>query len=116
MKKFLQDKLYLLQSRPITTLYTWTNFELTHEMDFPLLTDQSIFTVANVKEVMPNALTVLSYNTSLAAVDRVVQSYAQDNYDPKSAKGICTFQHSSFIDDVTVSEIKFFLLSFGHVV
>lgn len=95
--------MYLLQSRPITTLYTWTNFELTHEMDFPLLTDQSIFTVANVREVMPNALTVLSHSTSVLAIERSLQQYAQQNYDPMSTKGVCFFQHNAFIDTINVS-------------
>lgn len=96
--------MYLLQSRPITTLYTWSDFEITHEMDFPVLTDQSVFTVANVREVMPNALTVLSQTSSVLAVDRSLQNYAQQNYDPLSTKGICLFQHSTFIDTVSVSK------------
>lgn len=73
-------------------------------MDFPILTDQSIFTVANVKEVMPNALSVLSYSTSVLGVERSLQIYAQQNYDPLSTKGICFFQHHPFLDTINVSE------------
>lgn len=67
-------------------------------MDFALLTDESLFTVANIREVMPKALTALSYSMSANIVDRSLQQYALQNYDPMSNKGICFFQYNPFLD------------------
>lgn len=43
--------IYLLQSRPITTLNLYTNFELQHELDTPIMSGDEYSTFANVGEV-----------------------------------------------------------------
>lgn len=50
--------LYLLQSRPITTLTNWTDFELTHEQDTPVITENSLYTIANTGEVRFTCLSI----------------------------------------------------------
>ena len=42
-----QDRIYLLQSRPVTSLAGWSEQELTHEHDAALLTDHECITGAN---------------------------------------------------------------------
>lgn len=46
-----QDDIYLLQARPITSLERWTEEELMHELDFPIMSDDELLTFANVGEV-----------------------------------------------------------------
>ncbi|CAG9815135.1 unnamed protein product [Phaedon cochleariae] len=97
---FYKDQLYLLQSRPITTLNAWTDFELGHEMDSPILTDKSIATFGNIREVIPNATTVLSYSSSIRVMDECIQKFPQLNYDPMARKGLITFKHNVMMDFV----------------
>ena len=45
--------LYLLQARPITALDSWTEREICHEFDTPILTEEDYVTKANTGEVAP---------------------------------------------------------------
>lgn len=47
----LQNNIYLLQSRPITTLGQLSNWELLHEMDSPIMSKKDLHSFANVGEV-----------------------------------------------------------------
>ncbi|XP_078047506.1 rifampicin phosphotransferase-like isoform X2 [Augochlora pura] len=53
-------QIYLLQARPITTLYNWTDFELTHELDTSVPSDIDILSFANLGEVFPDPLSPLT--------------------------------------------------------
>nr|XP_042911459.1 putative phosphoenolpyruvate synthase isoform X2 [Parasteatoda tepidariorum] len=55
----LNNKIYLLQSRPVTSGASLTEFELKHEFDCILRSERDYFTVANVGEVMPGATSPL---------------------------------------------------------
>ena len=44
---FRRGYLYLLQARPVTALFNWTDFELLHELDAPCVPDEDIITTAN---------------------------------------------------------------------
>ncbi|XP_042904014.1 rifampicin phosphotransferase [Parasteatoda tepidariorum] len=55
----LNNKIYLLQSRPVTSGGSLTEFELKHEFDCILRSERDYFTVANVGEVMPGATSPL---------------------------------------------------------
>lgn len=57
------NRLYLLQCRPITTHLQPTEFEIYHEFDSSRLTEEEHYTRANVGEVMPGALTPLTIST-----------------------------------------------------
>ncbi|KAK0411371.1 hypothetical protein QR680_005622 [Steinernema hermaphroditum] len=59
------DRLFTVQSRDITNLDLETRWELLHEFDTPLLSDQELITRANVGEVLPNAMTPLSITAAL---------------------------------------------------
>ncbi|XP_012151249.2 rifampicin phosphotransferase isoform X1 [Megachile rotundata] len=56
----IDEQIYLLQARPITTLYTWTEFELIHELDSGVPSDVDINVFGNVGEVFPNPISPLS--------------------------------------------------------
>ncbi|KAF0306178.1 putative phosphoenolpyruvate synthase [Amphibalanus amphitrite] len=58
-----KDQIFLLQSRPVTSLAGWSEPELTHEHDAALLTDHECITGANTGEVLPNAISPLSMDT-----------------------------------------------------
>lgn len=44
---FADGRLHLLQSRPVTALFNWTEFELKHELDGPCGSDDDVWSVAN---------------------------------------------------------------------
>ncbi|XP_066587507.1 rifampicin phosphotransferase-like isoform X2 [Prorops nasuta] len=56
------EQIFLLQARPITSLNSWTDFELMHELDLGVPNDQDLLTFANVDEVLfhPCPLTISS--------------------------------------------------------
>ena len=47
-----KDDIFLLQARPITSLERWTEEELLHEFDFPIMSDDELTTFANTGEVI----------------------------------------------------------------
>ncbi|XP_054152656.1 prodigiosin synthesizing transferase PigC-like [Oppia nitens] len=49
------DTVYLLQSRPITNLNKWTDWEIRHEMDSGHQSEREYYSRANVGEVFPGA-------------------------------------------------------------
>ena len=44
----VDDVILILQSRPITTLHTWTDDDLLHEFDHGVASNEDSFTTANV--------------------------------------------------------------------
>jgi len=56
---YKDSQLYLFQSRPVTGLDAYTEFELMHEADAPSRAELEFSTRANVGEVMPYAATPL---------------------------------------------------------
>ncbi|KAK2720217.1 hypothetical protein QYM36_004195 [Artemia franciscana] len=69
-----KGKIFLLQSRPVTHLHNWTDFELTHELDSPVVTSTDIYTKANTGEVFPNATSPLSTTLIAKSLDLAIQS------------------------------------------
>ena len=49
------NKIYLLQSRPVTSFATWTDYDLQHEFDSPMQSQLEVNTKGNVGEVVPGA-------------------------------------------------------------
>ncbi|XP_076267913.1 rifampicin phosphotransferase-like [Rhynchophorus ferrugineus] len=123
---FYKNKLYLLQSRPITTLHTWSEFELTHEFDYPTLTENNILTIANVGEVYPVAVTALGEIIS-KVIDRGLQLRICGYVNPFTQNSNVTSHHRLLLDVVLTihknakKEIEMpskilDLAIFGHVV
>ncbi|KAK1124993.1 hypothetical protein K0M31_006330 [Melipona bicolor] len=67
----VNENIYLLQARPITTLYTWTDFELTHELDSGVPSDIDMFTFANVGEVFPYPLSPLAISMTVKILNHL---------------------------------------------
>ncbi|CAH0549548.1 unnamed protein product [Brassicogethes aeneus] len=124
---FYKDHLYLLQSRPVTTLNSWTDFELLHELDAPIMTEQNIYTLANVGEVYPGATTVLSQTTSQYFTSKSVQIAIDGTYNPYTKQSVTSLQHRVMLnvidtfykipkekDDVSIKVMD--LAIFGHPV
>ncbi|GIX77143.1 uncharacterized phosphotransferase YvkC [Caerostris darwini] len=53
------DKVYILQSRPVTNVAAETDHEIKHEFDPPLQCENEYFTVASVGESLPGAISPL---------------------------------------------------------
>ncbi|XP_038207779.1 putative phosphoenolpyruvate synthase [Zerene cesonia] len=72
---------YLLQARPITSLERWTEEELLHELDFPIMSDDELLTFANTGEVLPKPITALTYDMVLVPIERGVTGLIPNNGD-----------------------------------
>ncbi|XP_040071440.1 putative phosphoenolpyruvate synthase [Ixodes scapularis] len=55
----VEGELYLLQARPITSLHRQTDFEVEHNLDNGLSSEDEFYTRANVGEVLPGAISAL---------------------------------------------------------
>lgn len=81
----ISDKIFLLQSRPITTLDNWTDFELTHELDSIVPVENDILTFANVGEVFPGVTSPLTISTFIYYLNNSVS----DNFKKPSLVPYC---------------------------
>ncbi|XP_068626441.1 uncharacterized phosphotransferase YvkC-like [Battus philenor] len=75
------EEVYLLQARPITSLERWTEEELLHELDFPIMSDDELTTFANTGEVMPKPVTPLTYDLVVSPLERGIGQLIVDNED-----------------------------------
>ena len=66
------DKIYLLQSRPITALNHFTDFEIIHENDTAVMSSFDMSTKANVGEVFLGAMSTLSQSSMRISFERGV--------------------------------------------
>ncbi|KAJ8916677.1 hypothetical protein NQ315_000322 [Exocentrus adspersus] len=99
---FCQDRLYLLQSRPITTLSAWTEFDLTHELDYPVRFDYTVLSTGNIGEVMPNAMSVLTESTTQLCTSWASEMNMRKHYDPFGYQYIVRREHRGLIDVVNL--------------
>ncbi|KFM70975.1 putative phosphoenolpyruvate synthase, partial [Stegodyphus mimosarum] len=74
---FCNNQLYVFQSRPVTAGFNETVFEVDHEFDCPLRTENDFFSMANVGEVMPGAMSPLGMDYLCKAFDLV---YMKERY------------------------------------
>ncbi|XP_071084332.1 rifampicin phosphotransferase-like [Haliotis cracherodii] len=72
-----ENKVYLLQSRPITAADQETEEELLHEFDSPLAADYELLTTGNIGEMMPHAVTPLTWSLFFQAIDNSLQGFMQ---------------------------------------
>ncbi|GFW64646.1 putative phosphoenolpyruvate synthase [Trichonephila clavipes] len=69
----LDKKIYILQSRPVTTAAATTDYEIKHEFDSPLQCENQYLTVANVGEVMPGAVSTLGLELATKYFNSVIR-------------------------------------------
>ena len=62
-------ELRILQARPVTTFFRWTDWELQHEFDTGCASDYEVNTRGNVGEVLPGALCPLTLSTVVKCLD-----------------------------------------------
>lgn len=97
----VNNQIYLLQARPITTFDLETDYEIIHEFDTGLLTDSEYITKANIGEVMPKALSPLSLTTFQKLFDITVnhalnkqQGSLSNDYNPEISLSLaCSYNH-----------------------
>ncbi|KPJ09368.1 putative phosphoenolpyruvate synthase [Papilio machaon] len=75
------DVIYLLQARPITSLERWTEEELLHELDFPIMSDDELLTFANTGEVLPKPLTPMTYDLVVTPLQKGIDGVIGCNGD-----------------------------------
>jgi hypothetical protein len=95
---YCQGRLFLLQSRPVTTLHAWSDSELLHEFDVATLSEDTVYTVANTGEILPGAISVLTLSTVAGCIDAAIQRSIANANDPYVFKCLPTFQHHLFVD------------------
>lgn len=73
------SKIYLLQSRPITSLNNFTDFEIIHENDSAIMSANTLLTKANVGEVFLGTMSTFSQSTMAKALDKgVLTNFGKD--------------------------------------
>ncbi|XP_026732206.1 uncharacterized protein LOC113496983 [Trichoplusia ni] len=60
-----ETEIFLLQARPITSLDRWTDEELLHELDSPIMADDELLSFGNAGEVFPKPITPMTYDLVL---------------------------------------------------
>ncbi|XP_049815699.1 uncharacterized phosphotransferase YvkC-like isoform X3 [Schistocerca nitens] len=74
--------IYILQARPVTALHSWSDFELLHELDNPVASEDEFFTTANLGEVFPEGTSPLSQSFVIPLLNngmkKVMRSYYLD--------------------------------------
>lgn len=71
-------QLYLLQARPITTIYRESDFEIEHEMDNAVTSEDEFYTRANVGEVLPGACSNLGFETFINSFNNLFRARVRD--------------------------------------
>lgn len=69
-----QNKIFLLQSRPITSTTAFSSWELLHEFDTAIMSADDLHTFGNVGEVMPEAVTPLTMSIVGPSLNRAMLS------------------------------------------
>lgn len=64
-----ENRIYLLQTRPITSLYHESEWEMMHEFDTPLASEKECMSTANIGEMMPGAMTPLTQSVFFRAIE-----------------------------------------------
>ena len=67
-----EGEVKILQTRAITTCFTWTDWELEHEFDTAVASDMEVHTRGNVGEVFNGALTPLTMSSVVKCLDLAI--------------------------------------------
>lgn len=65
----------------MTALDAWTDFELRHEFDSPILTNSDYLTKANTGEVFPGATSPLGLSVTARSLDLSFQFVIKEQFD-----------------------------------
>lgn len=84
-------KIFLLQSRSITSLNNYTDYEILHENDSPVMSNTDIFTRANVGEVLLGPLSLFMQSTGSKTFDKIVFKLNHGNDQTYSGLSLTLF-------------------------
>jgi hypothetical protein len=101
----------IIQARPVTALDAWTDFELRHEFDSPILTDSDYVTKANTGEVFPGATSPLGLSVTARALDLSFHLFFQNQV---FINVIDTFQRD-IGEEITSHHRSVDMAIFGHL-
>ncbi|XP_077511472.1 rifampicin phosphotransferase-like isoform X2 [Amblyomma americanum] len=105
-----EDKFFVLQCRPVTTIFRESDSEMIHEFNNGLMTGKEVFTKANMSEVVPGAASPLSLSLMRVAFDSFVRNIGRT---PVLAYNPDPTQYLPFL--IPVYRYNYFLwLSDGH--
>lgn len=79
-----QNRIYLLQSRPITSLNQFSDWELIHEFDTATMSEEELNTTANIQEVAPGTMCPLSMDVLGSCIEQSIS----DQLDGKDRKEV----------------------------
>ena len=100
------ETLNILQVRPITSLELVTDDDRLHEFDSPLVNDEELITPSNAQEMMPGAVSTLTGDLFIRAVDRGI------NYADCSRIGL---KHPAHALSSTFDYSGLFFLNMTHL-
>ena len=97
-----EGEVKILQTRAITTCFTWTDWELEHEFDTAVASDMEVHTRGNVGEVFNGALTPLTMSSVVKCLDLAIahQSVAKtssDSYISHVTSWMSVMNHQVFL-------------------
>ncbi|VVC95538.1 unnamed protein product, partial [Leptidea sinapis] len=94
--------IYLLQARPITSLERWSEEELLHEFDTPIMADDELSTFANTGEVLPKPFTALTYDLIIRTLEAGIRKLTPSNGDGYDSTMLATHCRSALMSYNTV--------------
>ncbi|KAF8792139.1 putative phosphoenolpyruvate synthase like protein [Argiope bruennichi] len=107
----LNDKIYILQSRPVTNAAAPTDEEIKHEFDSPLRCENEYTTVANVGEVMPGAMSPMAIDLMVkffggalekAALEKgFVDNFCKSKYFQPGILTFCNHMMMTVVEAIT---------------
>lgn len=114
---FFQDEIFILQCRPLTTGNAFSDWELTHEFDSAVMSQEDLYTTANVDEVLRNAVS-LPTMFFLSMADRVLKKHLDGDKRPEwnVNRFMPCFNYHVFIDVFNVGNLEQILVPSGFVV
>lgn len=105
---FHNGEIFLLQSRPVTSLDMENEYELTHELDSPIPTKHDISTKANVGEVCPGAVTPLTISVQITMLD---VAFLNDLYKKAMVRGMEQCPYGGFLLKTSYNQLNLNVLN-----
>lgn len=96
-----QNRIYLLQSRPITSLNQFSDWELIHEYDSAIMSEEDLCTTANVQEVVPGAICPLSRDILVKFLEKGIIQQIEGKHPENEeifSRCITVARHHVFMD------------------
>lgn len=98
-------KIHLLQSRPITALNNYTDYEITHENDTAVMSDTDVMTKANIGEVFLGPATVFTQAAVMKRFEKLLyrDMGIPDDFSELFSSYMPVYRHHLFMNVNAVS-------------